>query len=154
MLINYRFIFYDSKDFDISITGLIPLIEPDSDANRIKTALRNAMNSIIAEEPVPVYFHCTYGSDRTGTIAYMLEGLLGVPDEYRTREFELSTFFGIVSRNRYFSIEDVNRNQPKKWTYLTNLLPTAESIYNWFTNNGNSASDVELVTKFRAAMIN
>lgn len=126
---------------------------PDTDATRIRAALRYAMNSVIAGNPV--YFHCTYGADRTGTVAYMLEGLLGVPDENRTEDFELSTFFGIVPRNRYFSIEDAsNRNDPYKWTYLKGKLPDTESIYNWFTNNGATTEDVTLVSQFRTVMIN
>ena len=76
---------------------------PDTDGANIKAALRYAMNSVIAGDPV--YFHCTYGADRTGTVAYLLEALLGVPYESRAEDYELSTFWGMVPRNRYFSIE-------------------------------------------------
>jgi len=96
--------------------------------NTIRTLyIEDAMNSVIDNKPV--YFHYTYGSDRTGTIAYILEGLLGVLDENKTEEFELSTLFGIVPRNRYYSIEDAsNRNDPYKWTYLKSKLPDNEVI--------------------------
>ena len=78
---------------------------------------------------------------------------MGVPTENRTEDFELSTFFGIVTRNRYFSIEDT-RNQPYKWVFMTTQLPDAESIYNLFTNDGTTTDDVNLVNQFRNAMIN
>ena len=133
---------------------------PDTNANSIRAALRLAMNSVISGNPV--YFHCTYGADRTGTVAYLLEGLLGVPYENRAEDFELSTFWGIVPRNRYFSIEDAsNRNDPYKWVYMINYLDTnkdgdysAQEIYNWFTNNEATTDDVTLVNQFRTAMIN
>jgi len=118
------------------------------------------MNSVISGNPV--YFHCTYGADRTGTVAYLLEALLGVPYENRAEDFELSTFWGMVPRNRYFSIEDgSNRNDPYKWVYMVNNLDTnddgensPQEIYNWFTDSGASTSDVTLVNQFRTAMIN
>ena len=132
---------------------------PDNNANSIRAALRLAMNSVISGNPV--YFHCTYGADRTGTVAYLLEGLLGVPYENRAEDFELSTFWGMVPRNRYFSIEDAsNRNDPYKWVYMINYLDTnkdgdysAQEIYNWFTNNGATTDDVTLVNQFRTEMI-
>ena len=40
----------------------------------------------------PIYFHCTGGNDRTGRIAYLVNGLLGVSKEDLIRDWELSTF--------------------------------------------------------------
>lgn len=40
----------------------------------------------------PVYFHCNAGADRTGTIAFMINGLLGVSEEDLTKDFELTSF--------------------------------------------------------------
>ena len=41
----------------------------------------------------PVYLHCAYGIDRTGTICYILEALLGMSYEDMTREYELSNLY-------------------------------------------------------------
>lgn len=38
----------------------------------------------------PVYFHCIWGADRTGTLALMLEGLLGLSEEDLYQEYELT----------------------------------------------------------------
>ena len=38
----------------------------------------------------PVYLHCTYGRDRTGTVCYLLEALLGVSKGDLLREYGLS----------------------------------------------------------------
>lgn len=40
----------------------------------------------------PAYFHCAAGADRTGTLAYLINGLLGVSYEDLTKDFELTTF--------------------------------------------------------------
>ncbi len=40
----------------------------------------------------PIYFHCNAGADRTGTIAYLICGVLGVSYEDLTRDFELTSF--------------------------------------------------------------
>ncbi len=47
----------------------------------------------------PMYVHCTYGADRTGTLFYILEALLGVSEENLLREYELTGLvLGSVSR--------------------------------------------------------
>ena len=40
----------------------------------------------------PVYFHCTGGADRTGTIAYLLNALLGVGEEDLLHDYEFTSF--------------------------------------------------------------
>lgn len=41
----------------------------------------------------PVYFHCGIGADRTGTIAVMLEALLGVSQSDIDKDYELTNFY-------------------------------------------------------------
>ena len=44
----------------------------------------------------PVYFHCIGGADRTGSLAYILNGVLGVGKEDLERDYE-STFYDGLS---------------------------------------------------------
>lgn len=41
----------------------------------------------------PVYLHCTYGMDRTGTLCYLLEALLGLSEADLQAEYELSVLY-------------------------------------------------------------
>ena len=43
-------------------------------------------------ENKPVYFHCAAGRDRTGTLAVLLEGVLGVSESDMAKDYELTYF--------------------------------------------------------------
>lgn len=40
----------------------------------------------------PVYFHCSLGRDRTGTVAMLTLGILGVPEGDISQEYEITQF--------------------------------------------------------------
>ena len=45
----------------------------------------------------PIVFHCIGGADRTGTVAMLLEALLGVPEDELWRDYLTTGFVGVVS---------------------------------------------------------
>lgn len=53
--------------------------------------LRCVFDAVTHREPV--YFHCTAGADRTGTLACVLEGLLGMSQSDIDKDYELTTFY-------------------------------------------------------------
>lgn len=56
-----------------------------------KANIRCVFDAISHNEPV--YFHCAAGADRTGTLACVLEGLLGVSQSNIDKDYELTCFF-------------------------------------------------------------
>ena len=53
-------------------------------------ALAEEIRVFTKPENYPVYFHCAIGRDRTGTLAMLLLGLLGVPEDMIRRDYEMS----------------------------------------------------------------
>ena len=58
-----------------------------------ETHLKNIFAYLADENNYPFYFHCNWGRDRTGTLAFLLNGLLGVSYDDLIRDWELTTFW-------------------------------------------------------------
>ena len=58
-----------------------------------KAAIRTIFADLAKKENYPIYLHCTYGLDRTGTICYLLEALLGADEADLVRDYELSALY-------------------------------------------------------------
>lgn len=71
------------------------LISPDEDnGERLTYAqlFQKVFKLLAKEESYPLYFHCIHGADRTGTLAYLIEGVLGVESNDLIKDYELTTF--------------------------------------------------------------
>ena len=58
----------------------------------------------------PIIYHCTIGTDRTGFISYLLNGLLGVPKETLLRDYLFSNFGHIEESRSVSSIANLYVN--------------------------------------------
>lgn len=67
-------------------------------------ALRDLFAELADANHYPMYLHCTYGADRTGTLVFLLQGILGVPEEQMRFEYCLSGF----TFPQYVSGENLN----------------------------------------------
>ena len=58
----------------------------------------------------PVYFHCSIGADRTGTIAYLIGALCGMSEDELSKEYELTCFSPdyVITNGR---VEDLRRER-------------------------------------------
>ena len=130
------------------------LIYPDTYATNYATfraALRQTMIDIASGENV--YFHCKIGTDRTGTMAFFLEGLLGVSHEDKLRDYELSYFYGLLNRHRFHDHLDGSAINPR-FTTMANTYNTNQKIYTWFMSGSSDITgDQDIIEDFRESMI-
>lgn len=94
----------------------------------------------------PVYVHCIWGCDRTGTLAFLLEGLLGVSESDLCKDFELSTFSG-------YGTTRTKSNLTNLFSYIQSLdgntLSEQFRTY-WSSVAGVSTEDID---DFRSIML-
>ena len=83
---------------------------------------KNCFDKVVQslQEGKKVLFHCSEGADRTGTFAFMLEGLLGVSESDMAKDYELTDFYMDSRsddkryRNNFYKsfVEHVKNNYP------------------------------------------
>ncbi|MCQ2378992.1 MAG: tyrosine-protein phosphatase [Victivallaceae bacterium] len=60
---------------------------------------RNIFSVLADEKNYPVYVHCWGGADRTGTVIFLTECILGLADEDLFRDYESTSFGAFGERN-------------------------------------------------------
>lgn len=89
------------------------------------------------ESNYPVIYHCNIGTDRTGLISYLIEGLLGVKEEDIYRDYLFSNF-GKIGGGR--SIGNMSIYVDKIATYSGKTL--SEKIENYLLSIGVTARQI------------
>ena len=57
-----------------------------------KEAFAKVFRTFLDEKNYPIVFHCIAGADRTGSLAYILNALLGVGEDELEKEWEMTAF--------------------------------------------------------------
>lgn len=63
--------------------------------SRFYPSIREFFTYLSDEENYPIAYHCNIGTDRTGLFAFLINGLLGVPEEDLYRDYLFSNFGNI-----------------------------------------------------------
>ena len=74
-----------------------------------KKLVKDIFSDLAKESNYPMYLHCTYGADRTGTIVYLLQGILGVPEDKMDMEYMITAFsIPHIKENEYIDVLKTN----------------------------------------------
>lgn len=117
-------------------------IESARSAMRYAGALGAVMDDVVVGEPVN--FRCAVGSDRTGMLACLIEGLLGVGDSDIVKDYELS------------SLREERLAADARWRGLMTALKAyghetvSDNAIQWAVCHGIS---LERIEEFRVAAI-
>ena len=99
----------------------------------------------------PLYFHCAAGADRTGTLACIIEAILGVSQSDIDKDYELTCFYSGTN-----SDSNARRRNEADWTGLIGEINAytgntfRDKAVNFVASLGFTAAEINA---FRAAMI-
>ena len=90
-----------------------------SDAAKTRECFEFVVNSLRKNKPV--YFHCSLGRDRTGTLDILLLGLLGVREGVIAKEYEVTYFapvgYSVSSSDKSTNTKPIFKNTRMQWVY-------------------------------------
>lgn len=112
--------------------------------------LRCVIDAVTHREPI--YFHCTAGADRTGTLACVLEGILGMSQSDIDKDYELTCFYSGTS-----SDNAARRRNETDWIGLINAINAVpgDSFRDKCVHFAVGSCDISMadINAYRAAMI-
>ncbi len=143
-----------SKDMTYLCAAFSQYATAITDAERraqFKTCLEWVVARLSESSPRPIYFHCQGGCDRTGTLAFILMGLLGVSESDLAREYELSSFspIGMYDRTRNSTVYGYSAMVTALKTYSGSTI--TEKFVDFATTGCGISTDT--INSFRTLML-
>ena len=114
---------------------------------RGREAFTKVFKVFLDEKNYPIDFHCIAGQDRTGSVAYVLEALLGADEDRLVRDWETTAFW-----NRNVKFAHVDRYDKLVETFKRDFPAdiVRESVEKYVLSLGFTQGDIE---KFRSIML-
>ena len=103
---------------------------------------RKTLQTFAVKENYPIYLHCQGGADRTGEIAFLLNGLAGVALEELYDDYELSALSPFP---RARTLEYFQRWQEGIASYSSKELPLHEQIEKYFLAIGLTPEEISAI---------
>ena len=119
-------------------TRSIAVIEED------KAEYTQIFHLLADEANYPVFFHCSVGADRTGKLAFLINGLLGVSEEDLLRDYLFTNFANVGGPRPLSKITSGG------YVEVIRALPgdtLREKIYRYLTDAGIPPSDLDAVVR-------
>lgn len=107
-----------------------------------RNGYRKVFSALADESKYPIYLHCTGGADRTGTVSFLINALLGVDETVLIQDYEFTTFSIYGERNSQGTVYDFGlfleklklykgkTLAEKTETYMKAIGVTEDEIYN------------------------
>lgn len=117
---------------------------------QMKEAFRFIFDSV--KHNKPLYFHCSYGADRTGTIACIIESLLGMSRSDIDKDWELTSFYVLRQRNQTGATGGYGKLWQNLLSEISDIIGSTwvQKTVNFIASLGFTAAEINA---FRVAMI-
>lgn len=106
--------------------------------DRGKQAIARVFAQLADPNNYPMYLHCTYGADRTGTVCYLLGAILGMSDRDLRLEYDLSALY-----YWYICTPDMDEFVSKIAEYPG--IDTKEKVENYLLSAGVTMEQIESI---------
>lgn len=106
---------------------------------------RDAIKVFANPENYPIIVHCAIGTDRTGTVAFFIQGLCGVHWKELYREYELSYFADINNTASNPRIDDFTSMYQRLKNYKDKNLSLAENIAAFLLDIGVTQDEIDSI---------
>lgn len=115
------------------------------DAEGFKENLKNEILTFANKDNYPIYVHCSLGRDRTGTLCFLINAMLGVEETDLYLDYELSMLSSVASGD---STDTMNKALARLYNYLKTWAPdgTIQEATILFMKNHLGITDEEITT--------
>ncbi len=126
------------------------------------SSLARAVEVLAGPDALPAVFHCSAGKDRTGILAALVLGFLGVPRQVIVEDYALSAEAMVALLERLKleyaeSVAEVERYAPAVISVspdtMTAFLDTLEAEHGDFDDLARSLGVTDAVTRLRATLL-